>query len=237
MLHGVTGSGKTEVYVELINKHIAKGEQVLYLLPEIALTTQMINRLRKYFGDKIGIYHSKFSPNERVEVWNAVLKNKLHKYDVLLGARSAVFLPFDNLGLIIVDEEHETSFKQHDPAPRYNARDTAYVLAKMHGAKVLLGSATPSIETMYSAKEGKIGLVEMKKRFGNMQLPEILCADIGEHKKKKKMHGIFSEFLIKEMKEALSEKNKLYFSKIGEDMLLDGLVKFVDGFRCALDVM
>ena len=155
MLHGVTGSGKTEVYVELINKHIAKGEQVLYLLPEIALTTQMINRLRKYFGDKIGIYHSKFSPNERVEVWNAVLKNKLHKYDVLLGARSAVFLPFDNLGLIIVDEEHETSFKQHDPAPRYNARDTAYVLAKMHGAKVLLGSATPSIETMYSAKEGR----------------------------------------------------------------------------------
>lgn len=209
LLHGVTGSGKTEVYVELINKHIANGEQVLYLLPEIALTTQMINRLRKYFGNKIGIYHSKFSPNERVEVWNAVLKNKLHKYDVLLGARSAVFLPFDNLGLIIVDEEHETSFKQYDPAPRYNARDTAYVLAKMHGAKVLLGSATPSIETMYSANEGKIGLVEMKKRFGNMQLPEILCADIGEHKKKKKMHGIFSEFLIKEMKEALERKEQI----------------------------
>ena len=209
LLHGVTGSGKTEVYVELINKHIAKGEQVLYLLPEIALTTQMINRLRKYFGDKIGIYHSKFSPNERVEVWNAVLKNKLHKYDVLLGARSAVFLPFDNLGLIIVDEEHETSFKQHDPAPRYNARDTAYVLAKMHGAKVLLGSATPSIETMYSAKEGKIGLVEMKKRFGNVQLPEILCADIGEHKKKKIMHGIFSEFLITEMKDVLERKEQI----------------------------
>jgi len=209
LLNGVTGSGKTEVYVELINKHIAKGQKVLYLLPEIALTTQMINRLRKYFGDKIGIYHSKFSPNERVEVWNAVLKNKLHKYDVLLGARSAVFLPFDNLGLIIVDEEHETSFKQHDPAPRYNARDTAYVLAKLHGAKVLLGSATPSVETMYSAKEGKIGLVEMKKRFGDIQLPEVLCADIGEHKKKKKMYGIFSEFLIKEMQNVLKRKEQI----------------------------
>jgi len=209
LLHGVTGSGKTEVYVELINKHIEKGEQVLYLLPEIALTTQMINRLRKYFGDRIGIYHSKFSPSERVEVWNAVLKGKLHKYDVILGARSAVFLPFDNLGLIIVDEEHETSFKQYDPAPRYNARDTAYVLAKMHGAKVLLGSATPSIETMYSAKDGKIGLVEMQKRFGDMQLPEIQCADISEHKKKKKMHGIFSEFLINEMKDVLGRKEQI----------------------------
>lgn len=209
LLHGVTGSGKTEVYVELINKYIEKGEQVLYLLPEIALTTQMINRLRKYFGDKIGIYHSKFSPSERVEVWNAVLKDKLHQYDVILGARSAVFLPFDNLGLIIVDEEHETSFKQYSPAPRYNARDTAYVVAKMHGAKVLLGSATPAVETMYNAKNGVIGLVEMKNRFGNLQLPEVQCADISEHKKKKKMHGIFSEFLLNEMKEALGRKEQI----------------------------
>lgn len=209
LLHGVTGSGKTEVYVELINKYISQGKKVLYLLPEIALTTQIINRLRKYYGDKIGIYHSKFSSNERVEVWNAVLHNKLHKYDVVLGARSGVFLPFKNLGLIIVDEEHETSFKQYDPAPRYHARDTAMVMAKMHGAKVLLGSATPSIETKYAAGQGSFGLVEMHKRFGDIQLPEIQCADIKKHKLKKKMHGIFSEFLLNEMKETLERKEQI----------------------------
>ncbi len=209
LLHGVTGSGKTEVYVELIQKYIAQGKKCLYLLPEIALTTQIINRLRKYFGDKIGVYHSKFSANERVEIWNAVLMDKLRKYDVVLGARSAVFLPFKELGLIIVDEEHETSFKQYDPAPRYNARDTAMVLARSHGAQVLLGSATPSIETMYNANQGTIGLVEMKKRFGDLQLPEILCADIKEHKRKKKMHGIFSEMLINQMKECLENDEQI----------------------------
>lgn len=209
LLHGVTGSGKTEIYVELINQHIAKGETVLYLLPEIALTTQIINRLRKYYGDKIGVYHSKFSPHERVEIWNAVLKDKLHKYNVILGARSALFLPFKNLGLIIVDEEHETSFKQHDPAPRYNARDTSIVMARAFGAKVLLGSATPAIETMWNARENNFGLVELKQRFGGIQLPEILCSDITRAKKKKEMFGIFSKFLLDEMREALKKKEQI----------------------------
>lgn len=204
LLHGVTGSGKTEVYVELIKKVIAKGEKVLYLLPEIALTTQIINRLRKYFGAKIGIYHSRFSPNERVEIWNDVLSSKFNKYDIILGARSAVFLPFKSLGLIIVDEEHETSFKQHDPSPRYNARDAAYVLAKSFGAKLLLGSATPAIETRYSAEQGHIGYVEAKQRFGGIQMPEIQCADLKEATKQKKMFGIFSEFLVLEIKQALA---------------------------------
>ncbi len=203
LLHGVTGSGKTEVYVELIKKVIANGEKVLYLLPEIALTTQIINRLRKYFGAKIGIYHSRFSPNERVEIWNDVLNAKFNKYDIILGARSAVFLPFKSLGLIIVDEEHETSFKQHDPSPRYNARDAAYVLAKSFGAKLLLGSATPAIETRYSAEQGSIGYVEAKERFGGIQMPEIQCADLKEATKQKKMFGIFSEFLVLEIKQAL----------------------------------
>jgi primosomal protein N' (replication factor Y) len=204
LLHGVTGSGKTEVYVELIKKVIAKGEKVLYLLPEIALTTQIINRLRKYFGAKIGIYHSRFSPNERVEIWNDVLNAKFNKYDIILGARSAVFLPFKSLGLIIVDEEHETSFKQHDPSPRYNARDAVYVLAKSFGAKLLLGSATPAIETRYSAEQGSIGYVEAKERFGGIQMPEIQCADLKEATKQKKMFGIFSEFLVLEIKQALA---------------------------------
>lgn len=203
LLHGVTGSGKTEVYVELIKKVIANGEKVLYLLPEIALTTQIINRLRKYFGTKIGVYHSRFSPNERVEIWNDVLHAKFNKYDIILGARSAVFLPFKSLGLIIVDEEHETSFKQHDPSPRYNARDAAYVLAKSFGSKLLLGSATPSIETKYSADQGNIGYVEAKQRFGGIQMPEILCADLKAATKQKKMFGIFSEFLLLEIKAAL----------------------------------
>ncbi len=209
LLHGVTGSGKTEVYVELMNKYIAKGQTVLYLLPEIALTTQIITRLKKYFGDRIGVYHSKFSPHERVEIWNAVLNDKLHQYDVILGARSAVFLPFKNLGLIIVDEEHESSFKQHDPAPRYNARDTAVMLARAFKSDVLLGSATPAIETMWNAREGNFGLVEMKKRFGGVQLPEIQCADIAKAKRKKEMYGIFSAFLMEEMKEVLKRGEQI----------------------------
>jgi primosomal protein N' (replication factor Y) len=209
LLHGITGSGKTEVYVELMNRYIAKGQTVLYLLPEIALTTQIITRLKKYYGDRIGVYHSKFSPHERVEIWNAVLNDKLHQYDVILGARSAVFLPFKKLGLIIVDEEHETSFKQHDPAPRYNARDTSVILARAFKSDVLLGSATPAIETMWNAKEGNFGLVEMKKRFGGVQLPEIQCADIAKAKRKKEMFGIFSAFLLETMKDALKKGEQI----------------------------
>jgi primosomal protein N' (replication factor Y) (superfamily II helicase) len=209
LLHGVTGSGKTEIYVELIKKTIASGRKVLYLLPEIALTTQIINRLRKYFGAKIGVYHSRFSPNERVEIWNDVLHPKFNKYDIILGARSAVFLPFNDLGLIIVDEEHETSFKQHDPAPRYNARDAAYVLTKMFGAKLLLGSATPAIETMYSAEQKNIGYVWLNQRFGGLMLPEIQCADLKEANKRKQMHGIFSAFLLDEMRQALANGEQI----------------------------
>lgn len=204
LLHGVTGSGKTELFVKLIKEQIASGRKVLYLLPEIALTTQIINRLKKYFGSKIAVYHSRFSPNERVEIWNDILNEKFNKYDVILGARSAVFLPFKQLGLIIIDEEHETSYKQHDPSPRYHARDTAMVLAKQFGAKVLLGTATPAIETMYHAEEGNYGYVSLNERFGGLQLPEIQCADLKEATFKNKMHGIFSKFLLDEMKEVLA---------------------------------
>ncbi len=209
LLHGVTSSGKTEVYIKLMREAIERGEQVLYLLPEIALTTQIINRLQKRFGDKVGIYHSRFNQNERVEVWRNVIEKK--KYQIVLGARSAMFLPFENLGLVIVAVEIETSFMQHDPAPRYNARDTAVVLAKMHGAKVLLGSATPSVETYRNAQEGKYGLVEMKQRFGNVQMPEVLVADIANDTRKKKMRANLSELLYKSMDAAL---------KAGEQVIL-----------------
>ena len=209
LLHGVTGSGKTEVFVRLIEEQIAKGNKVLYLLPEIALTTQIINRLRKYFGTKIGVYHSKFSPNERVEIWNDVLNDKFNKYDIILGARSAVFLPFKKLGLVIIDEEHESSYKQYDPSPRYHARDTAFMLAKQFGAKVLLGTATPSIETMLNAENKVFGYVSMSERFGGLQLPEIQTADLKEAKAKNKLHGIFSKFMLDEMKEALARKEQI----------------------------
>jgi primosomal protein N' (replication factor Y) len=209
LLHGITGSGKTEIYVELIKKTIASGRKVLYLLPEIALTTQIINRLRKYFGAKIGVYHSRFSPNERVEIWNDVLHPRFNKYDIILGARSAIFLPYSDLGLIIVDEEHETSFKQHDPSPRYNARDSAYVLAKMFNAKLVLGSATPAIETMFSAEQKNIGYVWLNQRYGGLLLPEIQCADLKEANKRKKMHGIFSEFLLDEMRQSLANGEQI----------------------------
>lgn len=204
LLHGVTGSGKTELFVKLIKEQIAQGNKVLYLLPEIALTTQIINRLKKYFGSKIAVYHSRFSPNERVEIWNDILNEKHNKYDVILGARSAVFLPFKKLGLIIVDEEHESSYKQHDPSPRYHARDTAMILARQFGAKVLLGTATPAIETMYHAEEGHFGYVSLAERFGGLQLPEIQCADLKKATAKNKMHGIFSKFLLDEIKDVLA---------------------------------
>jgi primosomal protein N' (replication factor Y) (superfamily II helicase) len=162
LLHGITGSGKTEIYIKLIQEALSNGDQVLYLLPEIALTTQIVMRLKKIFGEQVGIYHSKFSDNERVEVWKSIVEGK---YPFVVGVRSSVFLPFSRLGLIIVDEEHESSFKQVDPAPRYHARDVAMVLANQHGAKVLLGSATPSLESYYQAKQGKYGLVCLKERL------------------------------------------------------------------------
>ncbi|WP_335966458.1 primosomal protein N' [Galbibacter sp. PAP.153] len=202
LLHGVTSSGKTEVYVKLIEQVIASGKQVLYLLPEIALTTQLIKRLQDYFGEKVSVYHSKYSVNERVEAWNNILHNK-PKAQIVLGARSAVLLPFSNLGLIIVDEEHEISFKQFDPAPRYHARDSAIVLAGMHKGKTLLGTATPSIESYYNAKREKYGFVEINRRFGDVLLPDIELTDIKDKLKKKRMNGHFSDRLMDEIHEAL----------------------------------
>ncbi|MFB0925455.1 MAG: primosomal protein N', partial [Vicingaceae bacterium] len=208
----VTSSGKTEIYIKLIREAIAKGEQVLYLLPEIALTTQLIVRLQKVFGDVIGVYHSKFNENERVEVWNKVIEfeqTKSSRFQIVMGARSAMFLPFTNLGLIIIDEEHENSFKQYQPAPRYNARDASIVLAKIHIAKVLMGSATPAVETYYNAQEGKYGLVEITARHGGVQMPEILCADVKEATRKKKMKAHFSPMLMELMEEAFKNKEQV----------------------------
>ncbi len=207
LLHGVTSSGKTNVYVEKIKETIAAGGKVLYLLPEIALTTQIINRLKKYFGNSIGVYHSKFNANERVEIWNNVLSGK--GYDIIIGARSALFLPFKNLDLVIVDEEHENSFKQYDPNPRYHARDASIVLANISDAKVVLGSATPSIETYWSATQGRFGHVTMSKRFGGIQLPEIFCADIQEERRKKKIKGVFTTFLMNAMETALDNGEQI----------------------------
>ncbi len=209
LLHGVTGSGKTELYIKLINESLAEGKQVLYLLPEIALTTQLIVRLQKVFGNRIGVYHSKFNENERVEVWNEVLKNNSERFQIIMGARSALFLPYSNLGLIIIDEEHENTFKQYDPAPRYHARDTAIVLAKIHQAKVLLGSATPSVESYYNAKENKYGYVELSKRHGGVMMPEILCADVKEATRKKMMKSHFTPDLLKLMTEAFDNKEQV----------------------------
>lgn len=202
LLFGITSSGKTEIYVRLIEEILSTEKQVLYLLPEIALTTQLISRLQQYFGDKISVYHSKYSLNERVEVWRNVLENK-HKAQVIIGARSSLFLPFANLGLIIVDEEHEPSFKQYNPAPRYHARDSAIVLAKLHGVKVLLGSATPSMESYYNAKVKKYGLVTLKERYGKVLLPKIELIDIREMYRIKRMKGHFSDRLLEEINFAL----------------------------------
>ncbi|WP_053972554.1 primosomal protein N' [Mangrovimonas sp. ST2L15] len=204
LLHGVTSSGKTEIYVKLIQEVLDLGKQVLYLLPEIALTTQLVNRLQTYFGEKVAVFHSKYSSNERVEVWNQILENS-PKAQIVLGARSAVLLPFKNLGLIIVDEEHEQSFKQFDPAPRYHGRDTAVILAHLFQAKTLLGSATPSLETFYNAKQGKYGLVSLFTRFNDVLMPDIELVDIKEKHRKKRMTGHFSDRLIEEMRETLAE--------------------------------
>lgn len=213
LLHGVTSSGKTEIYVKLIEQTIAEGKQVLYLLPEIALTTQIINRLRKYFGDSVGVYHSKFNENERVDVWKNVLgsKSKVQSsnFKLIVGARSALFLPYSNLGLVIVDEEHDSSYKQFDPAPRYNARDAAIYLAHIHKAKTLLGSATPCLESYFNAQEGKYGLVEINQRFGGVQMPEILIADVKEAMHKKQMKSHFTPLLLDTVALALQEKEQV----------------------------
>jgi primosomal protein N' (replication factor Y) len=203
LLHGVTSSGKTEIYTKLIEDYLAQGKQVLYLLPEIALTTQLVSRLTQHFGNEVAVFHSKYSNNERVEVWNQVLE-KSDKAKIVIGARSALFLPFSNLGLIIIDEEHEQTFKQQDPAPRYHARDAAIVLAQAQKAKVLLGSATPSIETYFNAQSGKFGMISIKERFGKAPLPEVELVDLKENYFKKRMKGHFSLTLIEAITDTLS---------------------------------
>ncbi|WP_242205996.1 replication restart helicase PriA [Aestuariivivens insulae] len=222
LLHGVTSSGKTEVYSKLIEDVVAQGKQVLYLLPEIALTTQLISRLQRYFGESVSVYHSKYTTNERVEVWNNVLHN-VAKAQIVVGARSSVFLPFSNLGLIIIDEEHEQSFKQFDPAPRYHARDTAIVVASMHQTKTLLGSATPSLESFFNVKQGKYGFAEIAKRFNNVLMPDIQLVDLKDKYKRKRMKGHFSDTLLETMAETLEEgyqiilfQNRRGFSPIVE---------------------
>ena len=208
LLHGVTSSGKTEIYIHLIQKAIDEGRQVLYLLPEIALTVQMTRRLQHVFGSRLGIYHSKYSDAERVEIWKKQLSDE--PYDVILGARSAVFLPFTRLGLVIVDEEHETSFKQQDPAPRYHARSAAIMLARMYeGAKVLLGTATPSMESYYNATTGKYGYVQLTTRYRNVAMPEIRVVDTKDLYRRKMMRGAFSPDLLEAMRSALSNRKQV----------------------------
>ena len=209
LLHGVTSSGKTEIYIHLIQQALEKHQQVLYLLPEIALTVQMMQRLQRVFGHRLGIYHSKYSDAERVEIWQKQLSG--HPYDVILGARSAVLLPFQNLGLIIVDEEHVTSYKQQDPMPRYHARSAAIMLAQMYGAKTLLGTATPSLETYHNAKTGKYGLVELFQRYKGIQLPEIQVVDIKDLQHRKMMNGPFSPLLLAKTREALERGEQVIY--------------------------
>jgi len=206
LLYGVTSSGKTEIYIKLIEQAIDKGKEVLYLLPEIALTSQIIERLRSYFGDKIGVFHSKYSIDARSEVYKLVLEQKLK---IILGVRSAVFLPFSNLGLIIVDEEHESSYKQNDPDPRYHARDAAIVLSKLHESDIVLGSATPSVESFYNAKSGKYSLVELKERYGNVKMPEIFIADMKDAYKRKIMSEHFHPILVDHIKESLAKNEQV----------------------------
>ncbi len=203
LLHGVTSSGKTEVYIQLIKETIARGQQVLYLLPEIALTTQITDRLGRVFGEQLGVYHSKFPDNERVELWQKQLSDA--PFPLILGVRSSLFLPFQNLGLVIIDEEHESSYKQQDPAPRYHARDTAILMAHQAGAKVLLGTATPSVETYAHAQEGKYGYVVMNQRFGDVAMPEIVIEDVAELRRKRLMPTPFSPRLRDEIEAALQQ--------------------------------
>ena len=207
LLHGVTSSGKTEIYIHLIRQALERRQQVLYLLPEIALTVQIRQRLQRVFGDRLGIYHSKYSDAERVEIWKKQMSQ--NPYDVILGARSAVLLPFTRLGLVIIDEEHETSFKQQDPAPRYHARSTAIMLAAKAGAKVLLGSATPCAETWHNARTGKYGYVRLDKRYGDMQMPEITVVDTKDLQHRKMMNGPFSPLLLSSIRRALDNKEQV----------------------------
>ena len=226
LLRGVTASGKTEIYIKLLEQYVQQDKQVLFLLPEIALTTQLVQRLTAYFGNEVAVFHSKYSNNERIEVWNQVLENS-PKAKVVIGVRSAMFLPFSNLGCIIVDEEHEQTYKQHDPAPRYHARDAAIVFAKQHNAKVLLGSATPSLETYYNVQTKKYGLTELKVRYGNVVLPEIFLVDIKDKYFRKKMTGHFSDELIEAITETLS---------LGEQIILfqnrRGFSPYVECMTC-----
>jgi primosomal protein N' (replication factor Y) len=226
LLHGVTASGKTEIYIKLIEEQIEQDKQVLFLLPEIALTTQLVQRLAAYFGNQVAVFHSKYSNNERIEVWNQVLENS-EKAKVVIGVRSALFLPFSNLGLIVVDEEHEQTYKQESPAPRYHARDCAVVLAKQHQAKILLGSATPSLETYYNVKADKYKLVELTERYGNVVLPEIKLIDLKDKYFRKKMNGHFSDELIEEISTTLA---------LGEQVILfqnrRGFSPYVECITC-----
>lgn len=213
LLHGVTGSGKTEIYIKLIDEVLKQGKQVLYLLPEIALTSQIVNRLRKYFGEKVGVYHSRFNEYERVEIWDRVLsggeQDDSAKYQLILGARSALLLPYKNLGLIIVDEEHDSSYKQVDPAPRYHARDAAVMLGQIHGAKVLLGTATPSVESYFNVQLHKFGLVELMQRYAESRLPDIYTVNMNLATKRHEVQGLFSHFLIEQMAMALERKEQI----------------------------
>lgn len=217
LLHGVTSSGKTEIYIKIINEYIQRGQQILYLLPEIGLTTQIINRLKLVFGNLVGVYHSKFNDSERVEIWNRILDNDPAddelsigtNYQLVVGARSSIFLPFKNLGLIIIDEEHENSYKQFDPAPRYNARDAIILLAHQQNAKVLLGSATPSVESYFNAQNNKFGLVQLSERYNNIELPEIITADLREAYRKKQMRSHFTPTLYNEITQALERKEQI----------------------------
>ncbi|MVO10371.1 primosomal protein N' [Flavobacterium sp. TP390] len=226
LLHGVTSSGKTEIYIKLIEEYLILDKQILFLLPEIALTTQLVQRLTAYFGNQISVFHSKYNVNERIEVWNNVLENS-DKAKIVIGVRSALFLPFSNLGLVIVDEEHEQTFKQQDPAPRYHARDAAIVLAKLHNAKVLLGSATPSLESYYNVKNNKYGLVELSERYGNVTLPEIKIIDLKDKYFRKRMQGHFSDELLELITEKIS---------FGEQVILfqnrRGYSPFVECMTC-----
>jgi len=232
LLHGVTSSGKTELYIRLIAEEIEKGHQVLYLLPEIALTSQIINRLRRIFGARVAVYHSKFSDSQRVEVYNGVLSDEPKQgqpvFDVILGVRSSLFLPFKRLGLIIVDEEHENTYKQYNPAPRYNARDSATMLASIHGAKVLMGTATPSIESYYNAKIGKYGQVDLNERHLGLQLPAVKVINTLDARKRKKMKSHFSEDLLLEIEQVLAK---------GEQAILfqnrRGFAPFIECNECA----
>ena len=207
LLHGVTSAGKTEIYIHLITEALERGEQVLFMLPEIALTKQITERLRRVFGNKIGVYHSKFSDAERVEIWKKQLSDE--PYDIILGVRSSLFLPFKKLGLVVVDEEHENSYKQQDPAPRYNARNSAIVLSSLFGAKTLLGTATPSIDSYYNATTGKYALVSLTTRHREVKLPHIEVIDMAEYSRKKMTVGTFSDPLVEAMSNALKEKKQI----------------------------